>query len=194
MTILPGRHSAPSLIFVSRGITNSRDGLCDQWARWIGERQSGSQQIIEPLELRRTLCLIISLLAHMTGPLRREARETWYAATEMYGRLAELRGLSAGEVVDELQHLRELLIVEVGDLIAAMPARQQLPAVLRLNRVCDTGVSNAVVGYTDALVAKMFSQDGVPVPTADSLKELIAQLRALECDLKTLDQGAQSAA
>ena len=193
MTIHPGRLSAPSLVFVSRGIIQSRDSLVDHWAGWIAERQSGSQQTVEPLELRRTLCLIISLLAHMTGPLRREARETWYAATEMFGRLAELRGLSAGEVVDELQHLRELLIVEVGDLIAAMPVRQQLPAILRLNRVCDTGVSNAVVGYTDALVAKMFSKDGVPVPTADSLKELLGQLRALEADLRLLDQSAQAA-
>jgi hypothetical protein len=181
-------------LFVSRGIAASRDGLVDIWAHWIAERQSGSRQTIEPIDLRRTLCLIVRLLSHMTGPLRREARETWYAATEMYGRLAESRGLSAGEVVDELQRLRELLIVEVGDLIAAMPARQQLPAVLRINRVCDTGVSNAVVGYTDALVAKMFSRDGVPVPTADSMKELVTQIRALESDIKSLDERLAAAA
>ena len=194
MTIHPGRRSAPTLLFVSRGITQSRDTLVNQWAEWIAERQTGNQQTIEPIELRRTLCLIVSLLAHMTGSLRREARETWYAATEMFGRLAEARGLSAGEVVDELQHLRELLIVAIGDLIAAMPARQQLPAVLRLNRVCDTGVSNAVVGYTDALVAKMFSKDGVPVPTADSIEELLNQLHALESELVTLDMQVQSEA
>jgi hypothetical protein len=192
VTIHPGRHSAPTLLFVSRGILASREGLVGRWAEWINGRQSGSGQTVESLELRRTLCLIVSLLAHMTGSLRRETREIWYAATEMYGRLAEARGLSAGEVVDELQHLRELLIVEVGDLIVAMPARQQLPAVLRLNRVCDTGVSNAVVGYTDALVAKMFSRDGVPVPTADSQKELLAQIRVLETDLRSLEKSPQS--
>lgn len=123
----------------------------------------------------------------MTGALRRETRETWYLATELYGRLAEARGLSAGEVVDELQHMRELLILELGDLIVALPSRQQLPAVFRLNRACDTGVSNAVVGYTDALVAKMFSRDGVPVPTADSVLELLNSLRKLEADLGLLD-------
>lgn len=128
----------------------------------------------------------------MTGPLRREAREPWFAATELFGRLAESRGLSAGEVVDELQHVRGLLIVELGDLIVAMPARQQLPAVLRLNRVVDIGVSNAVVGYTDALVAKMFSRDGVPVPTADSLKELLGQLHGLEAELHLLDERASA--
>jgi hypothetical protein len=191
VTIHPGRQSAPTLTFVSRGILAGREGLVDQWAQWIAARQTGSQPTVESCELRRNLSLIVSLLAHMTGPLRREARETWYAATEMFGRLAEARGLSAGEVVDELQHLRELLIVEVGDLIVAMPSRQQLPAVLRLNRVCDVGVSNAVVGYTDALVAKMFSKDGVPVPTADSLKELLAQIHALEVDLKSLEKRPQ---
>jgi len=159
----------------------------DRWAERIAEREAGSPTV-EPEGFKRTLCLIVSLLSHMTGPLRREARETWFAATELFGRLAEARGLSAGEVVDELQHLREMLIVEIGDLIVAMPARQQLPAVLRVNRVCDDGVSNAVVGYTDALVAKMFSRDGVPVPTADSMQELLNQLRALEADLKFLDE------
>ena len=124
----------------------------------------------------------------MTGALRRETRDTWFAATELFGRLAEARGLSAGEVVDELQQLRELLILELGDLIVALPARQQLPAVFRVNRACDTGVSNAVVGYTDALVAKMFSQDGVPVPITDSLPELLASLHRLEADLVLLDQ------
>jgi len=120
--------------------------------------------------------------------MRREAREPWFAATELYGRLAEARGLSAGEVVEEFQHLRELLIVELGDLFVALPARQQLPAVLRVNRVCDHGVANAVVGYTDALVAKLFSKDGVPVPTADDVQKLLGQLHALEEDVRQLGE------
>lgn len=171
---------------MGRAITTARDAIAGEWAQWIEARESGSRTI-ETAELLRTLRLIVSLLAHMTGPLRREARETWFAATELYGRLAEARGLSAGEVVEEFQHLRELLVVHLGDIIVAMPARQQMPAVLRVNRVCDLGVSNAVVGYTDALVAKMFSKDGVPVPTADSIQELQSQLHQLEADLRELD-------
>ena len=192
MTITPGRPSAPTLLAVGRGIAAARDDLTDAWAQWITDRHVGEMEL-EPFELRRTLRLIIALLGHMAGPLRREAREPWFAATELFGRLAESRGLSAGEVVDELQHVRGLLIVELGDLIVAMPARQQLPTVLRLNRVADTGVSNAVVGYTDALVAKMFSRDGVPVPTADSLKELLGQLNGLEAELHLLDERASPA-
>jgi hypothetical protein len=187
VTIHAGRPSAPTLLVVGRGIASARLELVGRWFEWVTQRDTGSGSI-EPDELRRVLCLIVSLLVHMTGPLRREAREAWYAATELFGRVAEARGLSTGEVVEELHHLRELLIVEIGDLIVALPARQQLPAVLRVNRVCDTGVANAVVGYTDALVVKMFSRDGVPVPVADRMEELLAQLAALESDLQQLDE------
>ncbi len=175
------------MIAVAKRIVEARDDLVEAWFGSIATRQAGSH-LLEPFELRRTLCLIVSLLGHMTGALRRETRDAWYSATELYGRLAEARGLSAGEVVDELQHLRELLILELGDLIVALPARQQLPAVFRVNRACDSGVSNAVVGYTDALVAKMFSRDGVPVPTADSLAELLSSLHSLELDLRLLNE------
>lgn len=192
MTISPGRPSAPTLLAVGRGIAAARDDLTDAWVEWITNRHTDGAAL-ESFKLPRTLRLIVALLGHMTGPLRRETRETWYAATELFGRLAESRGLSAGEVVDEFQHVRGLLIVELGDLIVAMPARQQLPTVLRLNGVVDSGVSNAVVGYTDALVAKMFSRDGVPVPTADSLKELLGQLHGLEAELHLLDERSASA-
>jgi len=187
VAIHPGRPSGSTLIAVGRRIAAARDELVEAWFDLIVRRHTGSQTL-EPFELRRTLTLIVSLLGHMTGALRRETRDTWFAATELYGRLAEARGLSAGEVVDELQNLRELLILELGDLIVALPARQQLPAVFRVNRACDVGVSNAVVGYTDALVAKMFRSDGVPVPTADSLSELLASLHRVEADLRFLDE------
>ena len=187
MTIHTGRTSAPTLLAVGRGIAAARDALVESWSQWIADRETGGRTL-DPHELERTLRLIADLLPLMTGPMRREARDTWFAATELYGRLAEARGLSAGEVVEEFQHLRELLIVELGDLFVALPARQQLPAVLRVNRVCDHGVANAVVGYTDALVAKLFSKDGVPVPTADDVQKLLGQLHALEEDVRQLGE------
>lgn len=186
MTI-QSRPSAPTLLVVGRAIASVKSTLAGQWGDWLVARGAAGN-VLAPDDLRRVLLLMVSVLGHMAGPLRREAREAWLTATELFGRLAEARGLAAGEVVDELQHLRELLIVELGDLIVAMPARQQMPAVLRLNRVCDLGVANAVVGYTDALVAKMFSRDGVPVPTADSVQEILTQLDALEAELAQLDE------
>ena len=172
---------------VGRAVAGARHELVDQWHRWITDREAAGRAL-EPGDLRRMLCAVVGLLGNMIGPMRREAHESWLAATELFGRLAEARGLSAGEVVDEFQHLRELLIVEMGDLIVAMPARQQMPAVLRVNRVCDLGVANAVVAYTDALVARMFSRDGVPVPTADSVQELLAELTRVEGEVRQLDE------
>jgi hypothetical protein len=187
VTIHPGRHSAPSLLVVGRGLAAARQGLLERWTEWLIERGSSGQGI-DPAALTQPLGIILDLLVHMSGPLRREARESWYAATELYGRLAEARGLSAGEVVEELQHLRELVIVEMADLFVALPARQQLPAVLRISRVLDTAVTNGVVGYTDALVASMFSREGVPVPTTENMQNLLDQLCALEADVRLLDE------
>jgi hypothetical protein len=89
----------------------------------------------------------------MVGPLRREVNTIWFSVCEHYGRVAAARGLAAGEVVEELQFLRELLIRNLAPVLAAMRARQGMAIMLRLNRVIDKGIAVAVVGYTDALVA-----------------------------------------
>jgi len=156
-----------------------------RWSAWLATRQRAAQDL-DAETTQRLVGMIVDLLILMVGPLRREVDETWYSASELYGRLAALRGLAAGEVVEELNHLRELLARELADFFVALPARQQLPTLLRLNRVVDSGVAGAVVGYTDALVASMFSRDGVPVPTADSFQEAVAQVAALEAEVRQL--------
>ena len=174
-------------MLVGRRIGSLREGLVAKWSRFLDERQTGTIELGPPAT-ERLLRTIVDLLAHMSGPMRREADETWFAATELYGRLAAVRGLSAGEVVEELQYLRELLTRDLADIFVALPARQQLPTLLRINRVLDRGVANAVVGYTDALVATMFSREGVPVPTTGHVQELLAQLDGIEAELKLLEQ------
>lgn len=159
--------------------------MISRWIGWLRDKQSGSSAV-ELDALERPLRLVLDLLVVMTGPLRHDAKEPWFAATELYGRLAEARGLSAGEVVEEVQYLRELLVIEIADLFVALPVRHQLPALLRISRVLDDAVTNATVGYTDALVEKMFSRDGVPVTTADSVQELLGQLHALEAEARVL--------
>lgn len=185
MTIHPTRTSSPSLLIVSRGISVVRDELVAKWAAWVGTRQSGGAGLDAPTT-ERLLRLIVDLLVVMAGPMRREGEDTWFAAAELYGRLAALRGLSAGEVVEELHRLREILARELADFFVALPARQQLPTLLRINRVVDTAVASAVVGYTDALVASMFSREGVPVPTADSVQEAVAQIAGIEAEVRLL--------
>ena len=49
-------------------------------------------------------------------------------------------------------------LLERDDLVRA----QALAVLLHLNRVIDRGIAVAVAGYTDALVAELYVQDGVP--------------------------------
>jgi hypothetical protein len=128
-------------------------------------------------------------MTEMVGPLRREVNTVWYHVCEHYGRVASSRGLAAGEVVEELQFLRELLIRELAPILVAMRARQGMAIMLRLNRVIDKGVAVAVVGYTDALVAALFSQNGVPLSSPDhDVAEVERQLDTLEQELQAVSQ------
>ncbi len=158
----------------------------DQWADWIGERMSLSPTIPRPT-VEREFRLMLDIMGEMVGPLRREVRAVWYQVCEHYGRVAASRGLAAGEVVEEMQYLRELLIRQLAAVIAAMRARQSMAIMLQLNRVLDKGIAVAVVGYTDALVATLFSQNGVPTPHGDfDAGEVERQLAAMEQDLAAI--------
>jgi hypothetical protein len=131
-------------------------------------------------------------MTEMVGPLRREVNTVWFHVCEHYGRVASTRGLAAGEVVEELQYLRELLIRNLAPVLVAMRARQGMAIMLRLNRVIDKGIAVAVVGYTDALVATLFSQNGVPSVGGDQdFGEVERQLDALELELQAVSREAK---
>ena len=180
------RPSQPTLRAVSRALESNRDALVSEWARWIMARV-GATPTVRPQTLERQLGLLVDLLVETAGPLRRAAVEQWLVASEGYGRTAAERGLAAGEVVEELQHLRELLIRRLSELIAALPARASMAAVLRMNRILDAGLTHAVVGYTDALVETLFAQRGVPVSASGPLEDEIAQrLTQAEAELEHL--------
>jgi hypothetical protein len=59
--------------------------------------------------------------------------------------------------------------------------------MLQLNRVLDKGIAVAVVGYTDALVATLFAQNGVPAPGGEiDAEEVDRQLEAIESELAAI--------
>jgi hypothetical protein len=136
---------------------------------------------------------MVDLMAEMAGPLRREGRELWARACEHYGRTAAARGLAAGEVIEELSALRELLTRDLAASVAALRARQALAVLLHLNRVIDRGIAVAVAGYTDALVATLLMQDGVPSAGNDlDTADIEKQLTVLEQELLVLTSSPPS--
>jgi hypothetical protein len=59
--------------------------------------------------------------------------------------------------------------------------------MLQLNRAIDKGIAVAVVGYTDALVATLFSQNGVPSFGANhDFSEVERQIKSLEHELRAI--------
>lgn len=153
--------------------------MIPEWADWLAERP-GSSNMPRPV-IERQIALVLDSLIEMLGPLRREAKLVWQNVTEHYGRMAATRGLAAGEVVEELQQLRFLLIKHIGALIAAMRPRRAVAVFLRINAIIDGGIARAVVGYTDALVASLLMTDRQTQPlTETSADDGGRQLEALE--------------
>lgn len=186
------RASQPTILLAAgRVITESRDIMVSQWINWLGDRITSAPTISRRI-VEREFRLLLDVISEMVGPLRREVNGIWLDACEHYGRMASTRGLAAGEVVEELQFLRELLIRHLAPVITAMRARQSMAVMLRLNRVIDKGVAVAVVGYTDALVATLFAQNGVPPADSEhETRDVDRQLDALEHKLDTIIKRRQ---
>lgn len=177
------RPSNPALIAVGRALKAHRDRLVEQWSRWIRERMSHAPTLDRPT-LERQLALLVDILVEMAGPLRRQLADLWFTACDVYGRSAAARGLAAGEIVEEIQHLREILITHLSETVAALPPRQGLASTLRLNRLVDKGIAHAVVGYTDALVETLLNRQGIPISSSDpDVDELAKRLVQLEEEL-----------
>jgi hypothetical protein len=183
---LTARPSSPALAAVGRTLAANRDRLVTIWSDWLVSRTS-QVPLIDRRMIERQLALLIDIMIEMAGPLRRQVAELWFNACDAYGRTAAARGLAAGEVVEEVQHLRELVIRNSSEVIAALPARQSLAALLRLNRILDRGMAHAVVGYTDVLVETLLNKRGVVVSVSEPVDDVVNErLGQLEEELSSL--------
>lgn len=173
---------------VARVLADRRHRIHTEWSEWIANRLRTAPNLSQET-IERQLALLLDVLAEMTGPMRREGRPLWLSASEWYGRTAALRGLAAGEIVEEYQYLRELLIKHLSELVASLIPRQSMAVVLRLNRLVDTGTAHAVVGYTDALVESLLERQGIPLGAHETEEsEVEDRLAQLEKELKQLRQ------
>ncbi len=179
------RSSHPTQLAAAKAALDARDAMVAEWADWLADRP-GSHSIPRPV-VEREFRLVIDCLVEMLGPFRRDARTVWQHVMEHYGRMAAARGLAAGEVVEELQQLRVLLIKYIGAFVAAMRPRRAVAVLLRLNAIVDGGIASAVVGYTDALVASLLMTDRTTQPLTEANADDVArQLDSLESELSVI--------
>jgi len=165
----------------SRAVAEQREVMVSRWIEWLGTRITGTSATSRA-DVEAELRLIFDVLTELVGPLRRELKPLWGRVAERYGHHAAARGLAAGEVVEEMQYLRELLIRHLAPSIAALRPRQGMALLLRLNRLVDKGVALAVVGYTDAMVRTLIpgddGQNAESVPEVDDRLGSLVSLRA----------------
>jgi hypothetical protein len=187
------RSSHSTQLATARAIADARDAMVVEWGDWLADR-SGAGTLPEPL-LDRQLRLVIDTLVEMLGPLRREAKPVWDRVMDHFGRASAARGSAAGEVVDEVQQLRLLLIKYIGTGVAAMRPRRAVAVFIRLNNVVDRGIAQAVAGYTDVLAASLVHPDhsGSVIAEAEP-EEFERRLGALEAELKVVATHRQATA
>ncbi len=183
---LSTRPSNPAILAARTALLLVRNDLVSQWTQWVTDRTAGISGEVNPT-LERQFGLLVDILIEVAGPLRQQGAELWFTACDAYGRLAAIRGLAAGEVVEEIQQLRELLIRHLSEPAFSMSARESMAVLLRLNRIVDKCISHAVVGYTDELVETLLDKRGVPVTAAEPAEVVISErLEQLEDELARL--------
>ena len=156
-------------------------GIAEVWAKGLLAAQSSWTRANEPVV--RPFCRgLVSLLPGMLGPYRTQILPLWSEGAELFGSMAARRGLSAGEVIEEFQMLREIIIRMMFEQPPVGRGRGlQLREVLQLNRTVDIGVTQASVGHTDLLFFSLIHGSGVPKPLGpEDLSEVRDQIRALQ--------------
>jgi hypothetical protein len=160
--------------------------------RWIlelrlsPENQSGGGEGL----LEELVYYIVSFLPAFLGGCRERSLEILHHTAHLYGSLAVRRGLAAGEVVEELQLLRGV-ILRLYLLDFAPRTSQEGEGqfgspmdFMALNRVLDRCVSRASVSYLDDLFFTHLQGSGVVEGITEALeKEILCQLEGFRDEL-----------
>lgn len=159
--------------------------ITGQWRAEIRDR-AGPHGEDEDKLLGQFLESLALFIPPCFGENRETGEEVWEQATHLYGALALLRGLSAGEVVEELQLLRVVLLrLLLEDLPGDCGDRGFQREILLLNRLLDHGVVRASVAYVDDFFFAQLQGSGIPggvTPEVES--EMGRQLDAFRKELE----------
>jgi hypothetical protein len=167
--------------------------LSRRWSLAIRDHELGDSEELDVV-LDAFTQHLLRFLPWMLGPHRDTLEPLWVKSSELFGSVAARRGLAAGEVIEEFQILRELVI---RDLYRDPPLGGRRPLslreILRLNRVIDRGVTHASVGHTDALFFQFFEGEGIAPPGPSELAdEVLDQLGTMSRELDELVAHARN--
>jgi hypothetical protein len=159
--------------------------------RWSAELSSRPARDAGPLGALRDdlLHAVTRILAPATGPWRDEVEPHVHQLAAMYGNVSALRGLAAGDVVEEVQILREILLRFLFREATPETGSRglDLRELLRLSRVVDQLVTHANVGHIDALFFNLLHGTGVTeAPGEDVLAEIRSDLAHLQEEVDRL--------
>lgn len=135
--------------------------LAEEWCAEIRSRGRGHATVVDELVARQVLQLA-SMMPELLGRHATHLQGLWTRACELFGVVAAKRGLAAGEVIEEFQILRTLVIRDLyqDPLVGGAPTLRE---ALRLNGIIDRGVTHASVGHTDAMFFQLLEDTDAPV-------------------------------
>lgn len=182
----PPEHRALSPEELVGWLESHQEGMAERWLLEIrsrvGELEEGEGDLLRDFTL-----LMTAFLPEAMGVYRNQVIPLYHQSAELYGHLAAIRGLAAGEAVEEVQLLREVLF---RYLYRHPPAGGQglgLRELLQLSRLVDHAVTHTSVGHTDTLFFNLFQGNGVPEgATPEIMDEVRDQLQALREELTSL--------
>ncbi|MFP3947248.1 MAG: hypothetical protein ACLFWG_00830 [Longimicrobiales bacterium] len=174
---------------LGRWLRQHRERLGDRWLAGVESRHEGLGDPARDL-LSEFIRLLTRFPPVFLSPYRSHVEPLWAQLSELYGSVAAMRGLAAGEVIEEFQLLREEILRLFHDVPPVRELdRLALRDVLLINRIVDLGVTHASVGHTDALFFALFQGSGVANHlTAEQETEVREQLRAIDSELEDVTE------
>ena len=180
-------HSLAARVKLADWLRDRSPGIAERWAEGLrgggGSWEGDAESILHPF------CRgLVSFIPGLASPLRPEILPLWSECAALFGSVAARRGLSAGEVIEEFQQLREVILRMMFERPPIRPGGG-LPFrdVLLLNRALDVGVTQASVGHTDALFFSLLHGSGGPAPLGPrELEEVVDQIEALQREQRSI--------
>jgi len=161
-------------------------GLAEEWAAEIRVRGLGHATVVDEVVTPQVL-QIASMMPELLGRHATQLQPLWSRACELFGTVAAKRGLAAGEVIEEFQILRTLVIRDLyqDPLLGGAPTLRE---ALRLNGIVDRGVTHASVGHTDAMFFQLLEDSDAPMGLSAEqiVQEAQAQLAVIREEFESI--------